>query len=293
MRGVNTLAKTNPPAKVPEKKQEVATTTSAQLPAFMKGDIGKGLESVGISDYEMPRIALLQGLSDELQTYDGLKAGQFWHTLAEQGLGDTLDIVVLYVSKRYVLWRPRWDGGGILARSDDAVHWQPPQGEFTVKAYKDQDKRVTWKLAETVAASGLGEWGSYDPSDPKSQPAATLCYVVVVALPKHPELSPVALMLQRTSVGPARKLLGKLKISQAPSYGLKYTMSSFDDDRGGQKFKNYRFTAAGFVENEDEYNSYKLSHDRFAKEGVQIKDIEKAQDDNVGGGGDAASETKY
>lgn len=269
----------NGKAKAKEETKAVSVPTAA-VPSFMKGDAGKGTEHLSSSDYEMPRIKLMQGLNDELQAHDDLKSGDFFHTLAEVGLGQSVQIVPIYISKRYVLWRPRVDGGGILARADDSIHWSPPSGQFEVKVTKE-GKKATWKLARTVSESRLDQWGTYDPSDPQSQPAATLAYVIVAALPELPDLSPVALLLQRTQIGPARKLMGKLKISQAPCYGMKFTMSSFQDDRGGQKFNNYRFTAAGFVENEAEYGLYKQLNKQFEVSGVTVKDLESAQDDTI------------
>lgn len=256
----------------------------AQVPDFMKADAGKGTENLSSRDVEMPRISLMQGLSDEVNTYDGVKVGDFFHTIAEASLGNELTIVPIFISKRFMLWNPRHAGGGILARAEDGVHWQPPEGTFRVKAYKDRDTLVEWKLAPTVAASKLDQWGTYDPSDPKSQPAATECYVAVVALPDYPELSPVALLLQRTALGPAKKLIGKLKMTQAPSYGMRFTMSSFEDERPSGKFKNYRFTAAGFVTDQAEYNAYKELNEHFVREGVKIKDIENAQDEGGANG---------
>lgn len=278
--------------KTEDDKKGVPATTSprqvAVMPSFMKGDEGKGTEGLTSSDYEMPRLKLLQGLSEELQNFDGLKAGQFFHTLAEEGIGAEVEVVPIYTSKRYVLWRPRHDGGGILARADDAIHWNPSMGEFTIKPQKGVDRSVTWKLANTVAASRLDQWGTYDPSDPNSQPAATLCYVVVVGLPEYPDLSPVALMLQRTAVGPARKLMGKLKISRTPCFGLRFMMSSFIDDRNGQKFNNYRFTANGFVEDEPLYNHFKGLHEQFSRTGVKVRDEDNIGDDNMPGESKAA-----
>lgn len=261
------------------KKENNLATVESNVPVFMQKDAGKGTENLNSGDYEMPRVKLLQGLSDELTTFDGLKAGDFFHTLGEANLSNSVQIVPLYISKRFVLWRPRHDGGGILARSDDAVHWNPPTGEFRVKPYKDNDKQVIWKLAPTVAASRLDQWGTYDPADPKSPPAATQAFVIIVYLPEHPELSPVALLLQRTAIVPARRLLGKLRMSQAPIYGMKIRMSSFVDNRNDQKFNNYQFQMDGYVENKDEYEMYQRYNEQFTKSGVKVKDLEESQED--------------
>lgn len=264
-------------------------TTASTLPAFMRSDAGRGLENVNSEDMELPRIKLVQGIdNDLLGTHDDVKAGDFWHILAEKSLGSSVDIVPLYIDKRYVLWAPRppIDKGGILARADDGVHWVPPDKSFTVKIDK-RGTQVTWTTKDTVAKSGLAEWGTYDPNDAESQPAATQCYVIVVALPAYPELGPVALFLQRSAVPMARKLLGKLNISRAPIFGCVYTMKSFVDTSDAGSFNNYSFTANGFVADQEAYKEYEQLHEQFKKIKIKIKDLEGAQEADVtetGGG---------
>ena len=278
-------------AKKGEATKEVAKTAEAPPPAkvdvyagipeHMRKDIGKGLENLSQGDYEMPRLKLLQGISPELLEKDGLKAGWFYHTLTEDRVGENngLRVVPIYIDKRYVLWRPRHDGGGILARADDGVHWNPGVGEFEVFVDKAKTKKVKWVLAPTVAASRLGQWGTYDPDDPKSPPAATQCYVVVVMSPDNPELGPMALMLQRSTIRVARKLMGKLQVSRAPSFGTVFTMDSvLDQNANGDKFYNFRFTMDGFVQDAEEYNMYAKLHEQFKKSGVQVKDLEGADE---------------
>jgi hypothetical protein len=272
--------------------------SAGQMPAFMRGDAGRGTEGLTQKDIEMPRIKLLQGISPELEMYDGVRAGEFWHTIGEQSLGKSLEVIPVHISKRYVLWRPRWDGGGILARADDAVHWQPPKGEFTVNTDKAKKKQVKWVLKPTVQESGLAEWGTADPDDPGSTPAATEAFVIVVDLPEHPSLSPVALMLQRTALSQAKRFTGKLKISGAPIYGMRFDMESWLDNRAGQDFNNYRFTAKGFVEDEKQYERGKMMYENFAKTGVTVRDMEGAQDDEMpagqrGGGEEVQGEKKF
>lgn len=261
------------------KKQEVVKAGgSSKLPAFMRKGAGRGMEGLGAGDYEMPRVKLIQGISEEISLYNGVKAGDFFHTLAEESLGSELAITCLHISKRYVLWRPRWDGGGILARADDAEHWQPANAEFEVSTDKSKKNKVKWITKPTVAESGLAEWGSFDPDDPNSQPAATLCYVIVVYLHDFPDLSPVALLLQRTAIRGTRKLLGKLKVSGAPIYGLRFTMTSFDDNSSAGDFKNYRFTADGYVD-EEQFEQFEQMHVGFSRTGVNVRDVEGAQDE--------------
>lgn len=283
-------------ANVPAEKKEKLPTTAQQMPDFMKGKQGAGTDNLDTSDMTVPRIKLLQAISPEVSEFENAKAGEFWHTLAEQTLGRELLIVPVYVDKRYILWRPRKAGGGILARADDGINWNPPNITFditlpeTKKSVKwttggdivDAQGRVTAKNVGTVDASGLAEWGSYDPNDPNSQPAATLMYTLVIALPDYPDLGFAQLTLQRGSVRIARDLVGKLKISKAPSYGRVFRMSQFDDKNStGDAYYNYRFKAEGFVSNPDHFNAYEALYKQFSETGLNIKDIDNLQEDDT------------
>src|SRR5262252_1070740 len=152
----------------PEPTDKIATTQS-QLPAHMRGLAGQGTERIGSADVEIPRIKLLQALSPEVQE-GGQRQGSFWHNLVEENLGNQVSIVIVYVDQSFILWRPRKQGGGILARALDGIHWVPPDASFDIEI---NNQKITWKTAATVAKSGLAEWGSENPHDPKSPPAAT------------------------------------------------------------------------------------------------------------------------
>jgi len=260
---------------------EVPKSSAVIVPDFMKDQAGQGTEDLSSADVEIPRIKLLQAISPELTEYEDVKQAEFFHTVAEVSVGDELTIVPLYIWQSYMLWNPRESGGGILARADDGVHWNPPNGEHTVKINKGT-KTVTWKLAPTVAASRLDQWGSYDPDNANSQPAATRMYNIVAYLPDHPDLSPVVITLQRSGIKPARRFLGKLKITRAPSYGQRFVMSSTQDtNSNGDKFWNYKLTGAGFVTDQDEFESYKALYEQFKESGARIRDIEGLADEDV------------
>lgn len=277
-------APAKPASKAPavvKKNTQVATPQSAALPAHMRGDEGRGTENVQQSDLEIPRLKLVQALSPELQTYDTLKAGHFFHTAAEHIFTEPVRVVPIYMDRRFILWNPREAGGGILARADDGVHWVPANKSFTVKLdKKDGGKQVTWKTADTVEASGLANWGTLNPDDPDSPPAATLMYSFIVAFPDHPDLMPAVLTFQRSSIRAGRRFLTKLKTTRAPMFGLQFVLSSVVEQNGAnQDFYNMQLTGDGFVEDEAAYLAYKEQHEGFASTGFGIKDLEGAQDD--------------
>lgn len=222
---------------LPARREESVPATQDRLPAFMRGKAGQGVETIRPSDVEIPRIQLLQALSPQVE--EGFKQGDFFHSVAEESMGSEIQLTIVYVSLSYILWRPRKSGGGILARAQDGVHWIPANQDFQVEL--DSKKKVTWRTANTVAQSGLAEWGSQDPTDASSPPAAPRMFNLVVMFPDHPEYSPAVITLQRSAEKVAKKLMGKLKISQAPAYGLRFKMTSFKDKNNvNQEFWNYR-----------------------------------------------------
>lgn len=253
---------------------------SLALPDFMKEHAGLGTEALGAGDVEIPRVKLMQALSPELEEYSTLKQGDFFHTLAEENLGKSVRVCPIYIDNRFILWRPREAGGGILARADDGVHWSPPNGEWTVKLKGGAE--VKWRTAPTVAQSGLDQWGSYNPADPNSPPAATRMYNVVLTFPDRPDTPPAVVTLQRSAIRVARRFIGKLKITRAPSFGLIFEMSSVKDkNAAGETYNNFAFKGDGVVMDKRVFDANYELYQYFKTQGIQVKDLESAQDDAV------------
>lgn len=276
------------PAPKPAPSRAVATREATppmalpagQVPDFMQADSRKGIENLGQGDFEVARIKLIQAISPEVEEL-GATPGEFWHTVLGRSLGSEVKIVIVYVDKRYILWRPRHEGGGILARADDGVHWSPNEGEFTVHPIKGSQETAVWRLANTVAESGLAEWGSSVPSNSDSQPAATQMYSMVCMFPELEIGVPAVVTLQRSGIKTARKLLGNINLSRAPSFGLVFNMRVVQEDGAEGPYYQYQFVGEGFVTDADEYGQYKNMYEAFAKMGLNIKDLEGAQDEGT------------
>ena len=244
------------------------------LPAFMQEHAG-----LGVGDLEMPRLKLLQSSSPELAQFNNAKQGEFWHSHINESLGSTVRICPIYIDRRFILWRPREAGGGILARADDAKHWIPADTEFTVKL--ESGYEVKWRTARTVAASGLAKRGSYNPSDPNSPPAATPMYSVVCAFPDRRDF-PAVLTLQRSATKVATKLIGKLRVLRAPSFGVIVEMTSFQDKSPSGGFYNYAFEVVGPVEDRAFYEGNFAQYRFFIEHGLKVKDMEGVQEEEAG-----------
>lgn len=264
-------------------QQQGGALTMGAMPDFMKGQAQAGMEAADASDTEIPRVQLLQSVSPEVEDFDAAKAGIFWHNMAELPLGNEIEVIPVLLEKRATLWRPRPEGG-ILARSTDLIHWTPANARFEVKL-KGRKDVVVWETKDTIARSGLMEWGSSNPDDPNSPPAGVLSYNFLMLFPEHLDLGPAVVTLQRSSARVARKLIGKLKMVNAPSFGIKLVMSAVKEEGPEGPFYNFAFRTDGFVQDLALFNQAKDLYEAVSATGLKVKDLQ--DDEPVGEGADA------
>jgi hypothetical protein len=215
----------------------------AHLQQYQKTRIG----NIDSSDRIIPRIKLMQAISPELQDFEDAKAGQFWHTVAQENLGPTLKAIPIIIRKSYVLWAPRNDDRGILARAMDGVHWDPADAEFRVKP-KGSPTEVVYKTAKTVAESKLDQFGTSIPGDPNSAPAASLTYNMMWYLPDYPELSPSIIINTRSSIKPMQQLLSRIDSKPVPHFCQMYDIGSVQQKGAEGPYFNFTYTGSGFAD---------------------------------------------
>lgn len=224
------------------------TNPQSAVPDYIRNYKKASIGNVDSSDRIVPRIKLIQAISPELQDYpDKAKAGHFWHTIAQESLGSTLKAVPIIVRKSYVLWAPRGDERGILARAMDGINWQPPDAEFTVKP-KGSPNAISYKTKKTVAESGLDKFGTSIPGDPNSPPAASLTYNMMWYLIDFPEWSPSIIINTRSSVKPMQQLLSKIDAKPVPHYVQVYTIGAVQQRGAEGPYFNYTYVGAGFAD---------------------------------------------
>jgi hypothetical protein len=254
------------------------TTTQGGVPAhlaqYAKGKIG----NVDSSDRIIPRIKLIQAISPEMTDFEGqAKAGQFWHSIAQENLGPTLKAVPIIIRKSYVLWAPRHDDRGILARAMDGIHWDPADAEFRVK-HKGAVNEVVYQTKKTVAESRLDQFGTSIPGDPNSAPAASLTYNMMWYLIDHPELSPSIIINTRSSVKPMQQLLSRIDSKPVPHFCQVYDIGSVMQKGAEGPYFNFTYTGAGFTTAEQAKITEEM-YEQFSKGGWVAND--EAEEEQV------------
>ncbi|TXH50790.1 MAG: hypothetical protein E6Q97_19655 [Desulfurellales bacterium] len=87
------------------------TNALALMGVDFAADAGMGMEGVDKDSFAIPFIALLQGLSPQLETVDAAKPGLFINTITDEVFKEVLVVPCAY-QRRYLRWAPRSEGGG-------------------------------------------------------------------------------------------------------------------------------------------------------------------------------------
>jgi hypothetical protein len=233
------------------------------VPDYLKDAKPTGMEGLGQADFKVPRVKLLQALSPEIRSFPGKAiAGEFWHTTANKSLGSSFNMVPCIAGKKVIIYNDRDAGGGILAFSQDGRVWTTggnQQIEVSVKGLKDKVKVHTKK---DVDSSGLTEWGTSDPTNPKSAPMASLIYEYLCYLQDEPSLSPVVFGMYRTAVASAKNFNTQMLMTRKPIAALSVTVSAQEIVEGKNAWFVPSFELKGFV-NQDIYNITKSLGEKY------------------------------
>lgn len=252
-------------------KTAVAVKEEGGLPAHLQGGKTTKIGNVDQSDLIIPRVKLMQATSKELDNYNEAKKGQFWHNIACVSMGETIRGIPIIMRKSYVLWSPRDDSRGVLARANDAIHWDQPAGmEFEVKP-KNSPHKVKYVLGETTKSKGpngepaLSEFGSSIPGDVNSPPAAALTYQFVWYFPDFEALSPAIILNTRSSVKPAKDLLSKIDMRPTDHWNQMFSITAIKTkNQANEEFFNYIYSANGYAD-ERQSKLCKEQFDNFQK----------------------------
>lgn len=229
-----------------EKKQ------SAELarPAFLQGEGVDGTEHITRDDIKMPRLAIAQKMSPELEEghtkfIEGLVEGDLFNNLTGEilGKGPLTFMIIRADPPRWIEFFPREQGGGI---KDPNVPAGDPRTFFTMK-------------------------------DGKSEPpAATKFYDYIIALlpfGPNPMDSLIALSMKSTQLKVARELNGLIKLRKAPIFAGKYTVETKTEKNAKGSYKQFVVKNAGWVTEEE----FKIGRELF--EALKDREITIERDD--------------
>ena len=130
-------------------KNEIALVGQGgdQLPAYMKDSAGLGNENVGVEDMEIPRLKLLQKMSDEVdknhEAYvTDADAGDFYITILDRLVKGPLYAISVSYKESFDVWRKREAGGGVFLGSFENLS----EANLTIG---EQENPNEWEAVQT------------------------------------------------------------------------------------------------------------------------------------------------
>jgi hypothetical protein len=268
---------------------ELQIQSDAGIPSYLTGKETSGLEALGREDFKVQRIKLLQPLSPEVRAYQGKALpSNFWHTGANLDLGDEFLATPIIVNKKVILFAPRDVGNdeGILAISMDGKNWSSGANQtFEVRLNKGDKELVKWSTGKDVVTSGLTKFGSSNPFDNNSQPAATLFYEYLFYIVERPELSPAVLSVFRTGIPYAQSFNTYLASRRIPINCNTIKVFSKEETKGKNIWHVTRFEPAGnapqsvFQITEDLKNRYANYEVDISRDDVEAESAAVQADD--------------
>ncbi len=213
-------------AKKEESKELVGNvnTILEEMPDYLKGmeDDISGSEDVGKDDIVIPRLAVIQAISPEVDESDpayipGAKAGMMFNTLTRTLLTELLVIPVKF-EKPFLAWRDRKKGGGFGGQYDTME-----QAEDAVSA---MDSPTEWDIIDTPT---------------------NLC----IAIPPEGRPYEISIPLPKSKAKVSRNWNSMIRLAGGPRFSRVYKITTVDDkNQAGDKYKNFRVEMVGFPSKE-------------------------------------------
>jgi len=247
--------------------------TALARPDFIHTGDRTGTEHITRDDVQMPRLALAQSLSPELDEkharyIEDLKLGHLFNSLTGENFkGGPVEFhIVKAGSPRWVEFTPRDQGGGV---KDPNV----PPG----------DKRTEFTKDPTTGMS--------------IPPIATKFYDFVVLLLPWDAVDPmsrfIALSFKSTGLKVAKQLNALIQFRNAPIYEGKYVVTSVDEQNAKGKFKNFQIKNAGWAASAEQVAALKAMYDNLKDTSVVIDRSDADLPDDPGIPPDGEGDTTF
>lgn len=231
----------------------------SEVPDFLKGVTGKtGMEHVTRDDMQIPRIALAQGLSPQIdpekpEFIEGLRKGEMFNSLNRDlyGKGPIRFTVLRADPPRYIEFIPRSEGGGVRDMN------VPPN-----------DPRTQFRKG---------------PNNEPLPPIATKFYdflILTFPLGENPIQNVMALSLKSSMLGLAKNLNTMMMQRNKPSFTGLYELGTASKTNAKGTFSVFTIKNLGWVRDEKEFRVAEAMHRELQGKSIVI-DREPGSDDDI------------
>ena len=213
------------------KKTEVATVAAdpfavTAVPDYIKVGAGRGSEEVKASDMVLPRLEIVQALSPIKDTNQDAREGMLFNSVTQELLGDHAYFVPVYFRMEFLVWQDQDAGGGF-------------HGSFPT--LEQAEEKRTQVLKNDPSLSGITSKGTN-----VIEVVDTPVHYGLIITPEG-EKEQIVISMAKTKSKVSRKWNAMIQIAGGDRFSRVYKISAFtDENKKGQKFKNFVVQPAGF-----------------------------------------------
>ena len=208
-----------PATEVAVKENNDLAFAQESVPDYIKKDGGRGSEEVKSSDMVLPRLEIVQALSPIKELNEEAREGHLFNSVTQELLGDHVYFVPIYFCLEFLIWKDQDEGGGFF-------------GSFPTleQAQERRDVEV-----------GNGENPDF------LEIVDTPVHYGLLVDPATKQTEQIVISMAKTKSKVSRKWNAMIQIAGGDRFGRVYKISSFtDENKKGQKFKNFVVQPAGF-----------------------------------------------
>lgn len=197
-------------------KSEVVTN---EVPDYIKKGSGRGSEEVSTNDMVLPRLEIVQALSPIKELNPDAREGMLFNSVTQTIYGDHVYFIPVYFRVEHLIWKAQSEGGGFF-------------GSFPT------NEQAQVRLNEEVAN---GE--SVDDLEIVDTPV----HFGLLVDPDTNNVEQVVVSMAKTKAKVSRKFNALIQIVGGDRFARVYKISSYtDENKKGQKYKNFAVQPAGY-----------------------------------------------
>lgn len=224
--------------------------TSLAIPDYIEKE-NKGTESLGSKDVIIPRLKIIQALSDEKVDLN-IPEGNFVNGITKESFGTKIDIVIIMATSGWLMFEGKGRQAKVVSRKFKGDIF-PALNEKLVLDPKNQ----AWDNATNTP------------------PKANLVYTYIVIVNGRDMLS---FSLMKTGLKAAKNLNTMLKMKNCPSYAQRFTAETVLTKNEKGAYYLPKFTPAGFVTKE-EYETLASKFETLSTSSLNV-DFENGESDD-------------
>lgn len=226
------------------------------VPSYVENE-QKGAESLGGKDVIIPRLKLIQSLSDE-HVDNGIAEGNFVNAITKENYGTKIDIAVILATSGNIMFEPGKKGkdAKIISRKFKGDLIPPLAPELVL------DPAAQAWTKEPIIDDKTKEVKGYRDVPPR----AVLVYTYIVLVNGRDMLS---FSLSKTGIKSAKQLNTMLKMKNIPTYASKFSIESVMTKSDAGPYYSVKITPAGYVD-KDTYSELASRYESISTANLNI-----------------------